>query len=67
MQARPFIQTRITFFHLRHELKSWRRKLRLSVQLGLKLRSRELISPGNLRRSVRGSRKLEVPLLLRLR
>jgi hypothetical protein len=52
---------------IRPVLKSWRRKLRLSVLLVPRLRSRELISPENLKRSVRGLRRLVEPLLLRLR
>src|SRR4029434_4978968 len=55
----------ITYFFLttnRPALKNWKKRLRLSVQLVLRLRSRELISPGNLKRSVIGLRRLVVPL-----
>ena len=55
------------FSLFRPGLKSWRKRLRLSVLLVPRLRSRELISPGNLKRSVRGLRRLVEPLLLRLR
>ena len=48
-------------------LRNWRKRLRLSVLLVPRLRSRELISPENLKRSVRGLRRLVEPLLLRLR
>ncbi len=57
----------LTTCHCRLALRNWRKRLRLSVLLVPRLRSRELIFPGNLRRSARGWRRLEEPLLLRLR
>ena len=62
-----FLQSIMCSLLIRPVLKSWRRKLRLSVLLVPRLRSRELISPENLKRSVKGLRRLVEPLLLRLR
>lgn len=56
-----------SFINSRLVLRSWRKRLRLRGLLGLRLRSRGLTSPGSLRRSVRGSRRLVEQQLLRLR
>lgn len=56
-----------SYIHHRHVSRSLKRRLKQSVQLVLRLKSSELISPENWKRLVRDLRKLEVPLLPKLR
>lgn len=53
--------------HLRHVLRSLKRRLKQSVLPVLRLKSKDLISPENWKRSVKDLRKLEVPPLPRLK
>lgn len=48
-------------------MRNWKKRLRQNVLPALRLKSRELTFPGNLKRSVKGLKRLVVHLLLKLR
>lgn len=56
-----------SILYFRPVLRSWKRRLGLNVMPGLRWRSSGLISPGNLKRSARGLKKLVEPPLFGLR